>query len=155
MYYDTNRAYLKLWLWIIATKGVSAIKIVSSRGRNVNKGKSVNKRKTIKQNKSSGKSKAALIITLTLIIVIAVALVTFGFYVSSLDTVFPNVWADGINLSGMTLEEASRRLINEGYENNAEGVAASIVFTNGGGFTINGEEAGFSLNAEEAAVAAF
>ena len=120
------------------------IKLVSGRGKK--KGKTV-KRRTA--------AKTALIIVLILLIAFATLTISLGFYVKSLDIVLPNVWADGVKLSGMTLEEARRTLIDEGYESNADGVAATITFPDGTGFTITGAEAGFSFSAEDAAVAAY
>ena len=117
------------------------IKLISSRGK--------------KARRRTTAGKTAL--TITLIVLIGIVALTFslGFYVDRLDTVFPNVWADGIKLSGMTLEEATEALVDAGYEKNAMDVSATISFPDGGSFTISGEEVGFALNAEEAALAAF
>jgi len=104
---------------------------------------------------SSTRAKVAIIIALVFVIGFAAFVVSLGFYVDSLDTVFPNVWADGIKLSGMTLQEATRALVDEGYERNAEGISATVVFPDSSGFTITGEDAGLSLDAREAAIAAF
>ena len=111
------------------------------------------KRKTAKRRNKG--AIAALIVILILIIGSAASVLYLGYYVRDLDTVFPNVWADGIKLSGMTFEEARQTLIGMGYESNADGVSATIVFPDGSSFTVFGDEAGFSLNAEEAARAAF
>jgi hypothetical protein len=55
----------------------------------------------------------------------------------------------------MTLAEATQTLIDEGYESNAEGISATIVFPDNSSFSVTGEQAGLSLDASEAAVAAF
>jgi len=89
------------------------------------------------------------------VVLAASSFVALGFYVDSLDTIFPNVWADGFNVSGMTLQEAVAFLIHEGYENNAEGISATLVFPDDTSFTVTGDEVGLSFNAMEAAVAAF
>jgi len=81
--------------------------------------------------------------------------VSLGFYVDSLDTVFPNVWADGINVSGLTRDEVEQTLINEGYEQNAEGISVTLIFPDNSKFSVTGEEVGLSLNASEAASKAF
>ena len=136
------------------------MKIVSSKGKKVQSAKSA--RNTARPpakpvSKSSGKSAVKTVLVILMIIIISFALITvsLGFYVRNLDTVFPNVWADGIRLAGMTLEEASQTLIEQGYESNAEDVSATVVFSDGESFTIFGDEAGFSLDAREAAAAAF
>ena len=100
-------------------------------------------------------ARTAFIIFIILLAGITALVVSLGFYVDSLDTVYPNVWADGIRLSGMTLEEATRALKDAGYENNAKNVSATVTFPDESGFTITGEEVGFSQSAEEAALAAF
>jgi len=98
----------------------------------------------------------AILITLMIIVVLAAgSFVALGFYVDSLDTIFPNVWADGINVSGLTLQEAIAHMIYVGYENNAEGISATVVFPDGSSFTVTGDEVGLSLNAAEAAAIAF
>jgi vancomycin resistance protein YoaR len=81
--------------------------------------------------------------------------VAFCYYVESLDTVFPNVWADGINVSGLTLEETIERLIDEGYEDNVEGVATTVIFPDQSSFSFTGNEVGLSLDAAEAAATVF
>jgi len=115
------------------------------------KGKKAVKRKTAAKTAA----KTAFIILLILMIGIVAFIMSLGFYIDSLDTVFPNVYADGIKLSGMTLAEATRTLINAGYESNADGVSATIIFPDDSSFTVTGNEVGFSLNAEDAAKAAY
>ena len=111
------------------------------------------------KNKKAGKrisgGKIAAIIILVILIGVASFFIWLGYYVKNQDTVLPNVWADGIELSGMTFEEAKQMLVWMGYESNAVGVSATIVFPDSSSFSITGEEAGFSLNAEEAAKAAY
>ena len=99
--------------------------------------------------------KAILITLMVLVIICGGLFVGLCFYVDSLDTVFPNVWADGIKVSGLTFEEAKQAILNEGYESNADGISATIVFPDGSRFTVTGEQAGLSYDAEEAAVAAY
>ena len=140
------------------------MKFISGKGRNVKgrvKSEKINtekiKTEKIKRDKIRGKigGKIALVVILVFLIGITASTIAFGLFVRDLETVFPNVWAEGVNLSGLTFEEARRLLINEGYESNAEGVAATIVFSDGGSFTIYGNDVGFALNADEAAAAAF
>jgi vancomycin resistance protein YoaR len=107
-----------------------------------------------KRKKRTG-LKVAIIIVLVLVLSAVGAVAAFGFYVDNLGTVFPNVWADGVNLSGLTLAEANRTLIDSGFESNADNASATVNFSNGTSFTIFGNEVGLSLNAEEAALAAF
>ena len=116
----------------------------------VNRGAPANK--AVKRG-TAGKTVA--IIGAILVVGIIALFISLGYYVRSLDTVYPNVWADGVSMSGMTLSEASKTLTDMGYESNAEGVSATIVFPDDSSFTVYGEEAGFALNSEEAALAAF
>jgi len=99
--------------------------------------------------------KAVLITLLVIVVLAASSFIAFGFYVDSLDTIFPNVWADGINVSGLTLNEAIEHLIYAGYENNADGISVTVSFPDNASFTVTGDEVGLSFNAAEAAAAAF
>ena len=110
--------------------------------------------KSRKRKRKTGAKTAFIIIIIVLIGLLALAL-SLGVYVSSLDTVYPNVWVDGKKMSDMSLEEATKALIDAGFESNAANVFATVNFPDGSGFTVSGEDVGFSLNAEEAALAAF
>jgi len=123
---------------------VGNIKLVSSKGK---KGGKKRKRRTA--------AKTAFTILIVLLVGIAALTLSLGFYVKNLDVVYPNVWADGVKLSDMTLDEAKTALIDGGYERNAEDVAATVNFPDGSSFTISGDEAGFSRSAADAAKAAF
>jgi len=131
----------------------------ASRADNGSKNVSVNKNqydnKSNDKRKPSPKKKSpvktALIILLIITLGFTALFISLGFYVESLDTIFPNVWADGIKVSGMTVEEATQALLDAGYEENAEGIAATMIFPDGSSFTVTGAEAGMSLNATEAA----
>ncbi|MCL2079727.1 MAG: VanW family protein [Oscillospiraceae bacterium] len=110
----------------------------------------------------SRKSKKRKIIIISLIIfislIVAGAIASFialGYYVDSLDTVFPNVWAEGVDLSGLTLAEATRALQDSGYERNAEQIAVTIIFPDDNSFTVTGNEAGLALDASEPALGAY
>jgi len=98
----------------------------------------------------------AILISLSVILFLSGGLfIALGFYVDSLETVFPNVWADGINVSGLTFDETVQHLVNEGYESNAEEIAATVVFPDQSSFSVTGNEVGLSLDAKEAAVTVF
>ena len=99
--------------------------------------------------------KTIVIILLIFIIGFTALFASLGFYVDSLDTVFPNVWADGINVSGLTFDEAKQTLIDKGYERNADGISMTLIFPDNTGFSVTGAEVGLSLDANEAATAAF
>ena len=147
---------------------MASYKMVSSKGKksagrdyraaNTNRS-AANTARVVYSSKKPAKRRTAartlsIIAAILLVGVIAVVL-SLGFYVKSLGTVFPNVWAEGVKLSGMTFEEARRELIAMGYENTADGVSATIVYPDGSSFSITGDEAGFSQNAEDAAKAAY
>ena len=117
--------------------------------------KDVNLKTSEKSTKRMSRAKKAAIIVSAVIVVLAAAFFSLGFYVRGLDTIFPNVWADGVDLSGMTFEEARQMLVDMGYESDADGVSATIVFPDDSSFSVFGDAAGLSLNAEEAAQAAF
>ena len=114
-----------------------------------------------KREKTPASATVKIIRTIVMIIlVIAVAaaglFVALGFHVESLETVFPNVWADGvINVSELTFEETVQRLLDSGYERNAEGISITVIFPDDNTFTVTGEQVGLSLNAREAAYVLF
>jgi len=109
---------------------------------------------TIKRKKSKA-SRIFVAFFATIIFAVAFATVALGFFVADSDMIFPNVSAEGINLAGMTLDEANHRLVSMGFEDNAAPVAVTVYFPDGSSFFISGADAGFSQNAEEAALAAF
>ncbi|MCL1844551.1 MAG: VanW family protein [Defluviitaleaceae bacterium] len=90
---------------------------------------------------------------LTNIFIVAFATVALGVFIYDSDLIFPNVSVNGVNLSGMTINQAVDRLVGLGFENNT--VSATVVFPDGSDFSISGSDAGFSLCAEEVANAAF
>ena len=112
-----------------------------------------NQAEPIKKKKSS--IKTAVIILLILVIGATALLISLAYYVESLDTIFPNVWAEGIKVSGQTVEEATQTFIDEGYERNAEGISASMTFPDGSGFTVTGNDVGLALDAAQAARTVF
>jgi len=97
-----------------------------------------------------------IVIILMIVIIGAAALViSLGFYVESLEEMFPNVWVEGIEVSGLTFDEMRLKLINEGYETNADGILVTINFPDETSFSFSGEDVGLSRSADEAARAAY
>ena len=91
----------------------------------------------------------------TIAFVAASATVALGFIIADSNVIFPNVSAEGIDLSGMTVVEANHMLVSMGFEDNAASVSVTVNFPDGSSFSISGSDAGLSLNAEAAALAAF
>jgi vancomycin resistance protein YoaR len=90
-------------------------------------------------------------IVLLLVAGIAVA----GFIVNGTDTVFPNISISGVELGGMTRDQARQALIDAGYEERTKNVSVSVNFPDDGSITMTGEEAGIQLSAENAAKIAY
>jgi len=130
---------------------VGNIKLISGKGK---KSKKKDKKVKTKARRWTG-AKTAVTIIIILLVGVAAFVLSLKYYVGNLDTVYPNVWADGVLLSGMTFEEAMQALIDEGYESNAASIFATIVFPNESSFTISGEDVGLALSAWDAAKAAF
>jgi vancomycin resistance protein YoaR len=101
------------------------------------------------------KGVAAGIIAGAIIVVLAAGIVTAGYFINRLDTIYPNVTVGSIDLSGMTVSQAAQALMDAGYENNMSNVAATVNFPDGEKMTITGDESGLKLNAENAAKAAY
>jgi len=92
---------------------------------------------------------------LVVAVLCAGAIVALGFYVDSLETNFPNVWINNIDVSQLSIAETTQRLIDSGFEENAVGIAVTIVFPDETSFTVSGDDVGLSLDAAEAARNAF
>lgn len=101
------------------------------------------------------KGLAAGIIAGAVIVVLAAGVAAAGFYVNKLDTIYPNVTIGGVDLSGMTVDEAKIALADAGYEQDASNIAVTVNFPDGQSMTITGAESGIRLVAEEAAKAAY
>ena len=97
----------------------------------------------------------AVIIAGVVILVLAAGFVAAGFYVSGVDTVFPNVSINGIELAGMSVDEATQTLIDAGYEDSTNNVSVTVNFPDGQQMTISGEESGVRLLAGNAAELAY
>jgi len=110
---------------------------------------------TTKASEKKSHVKTIVIIMSVIVFGFAALFVSLGFYVASLDTIFPNVWADGVKVSGLSIEEATQALIDDGYERNAESIAVTLVFPDDSMFSVSGDEVGLALNAGEAAMTAF
>jgi vancomycin resistance protein YoaR len=85
------------------------------------------------------------------VILLAAATTGLGFYVNSLETVFPNVMVGGVDLEGLTAQEAAQALVDAGYEDNADNVAVTVNFPDGEKMTITGEDSGVKLLSGSAA----
>jgi len=123
--------------------------------QNSNRNGNVKQHKIKPAPKKISPVKTIVIILMIIVIGVAALFISLGFYVDSLDTFFPNVWAEGIEVSGLTLPEATQKLLNDGYETNADGISVTISFPDESSFTFTGAEVGLSLNAQEAAAEAF
>jgi vancomycin resistance protein YoaR len=86
---------------------------------------------------------------------LAASIAVAGFIINNLDTIYPNVSVGGIDVSGMTVDEAEKALTDAGYGNNATNIAVTVNFPDGEKMTITGEEAGLKLDIAEAAQAAY
>lgn len=109
--------------------------------------------------KASSRRKTRIITSVTIICIILAGIIalaiSLSYFVSSKNTIFPNVWVEGVNVSGMTVEEATNALIAGGYETNADGIGVSIIFPDESVFFFTGEQVGLSYNAGEAAMEAY
>lgn len=96
-----------------------------------------------------------MIIAGAAIVVLAAGTTAAGFYINSLNTIYPNVGIGGVDLSGMTLEEAEKALSDAGYEQKASSISVTVNFPEGDKLTISGEQSGLRLQSEAAARIAY
>ena len=111
--------------------------------------------KSRKNKKRTTRIIILVVIICVLLVGAAAGFIALGYHVSSLDTIFPDVWAEGLDMSGLTFEEAKQALIDSGYEQSASEISVTVVFPYDVSFTVNGEEVGLKLSAAEAAAAAY
>jgi hypothetical protein len=89
--------------------------------------------------------KTALIVVMIIILGLATFFVALGFYVSSLDAIFPNIYVNGVRMSGMVPSEASEVLGEMVESSETENLFVTVSFATGGSFVITGVEAGLSF----------
>jgi len=109
-----------------------------------------------KKRKRAKRRLIVFIVFISLILTGAVSgFVAICYYAESLDTVFPNVWAEGIDLSGLTRGESIQALIDNGYESGAVGISITVILPDESSFSATGDDVGLALNATEAVHYAF
>jgi len=111
------------------------------------------------KRKSESKRKVRIVTLLLIVCILFAGAIGFAirlnFHISSLDTIFPNVWVEGVSLSGMTQDEAIAALIDNDYEANADNISITLIFPDESSFVLTGNDVGLSLSAAEAVEAAF
>lgn len=100
--------------------------------------------------------KRKIIIRSFLIIGILIILLVLGFtgmgvYVQSVDTVFPNVSAAGLDVGGMRYESVLETLNNAGYTSDYTGMIVTVNFPGNVSYTVTAEDAGLVVSNEDAA----
>ncbi len=105
-----------------------------------------------KQNGAGGRK--AIIVAAIILAVIFAGFAGLGIYANGLETIFPNVSMEGVDLAGMTSSEAADALIanNVGTEDDRE---LAVSLPAGSELTVSGKEAGCYLSAPDAAVYAY
>jgi len=109
-----------------------------------------------KRRKRARRRLIVCVVILSIILTGAISgFIAMSYYAESLDTIFPNVWAEGLDLSGMTRQDAVQALIDDGYESGAVGISITVTFPDDSSFSATGDDVGLALNASEAVHAAF
>jgi vancomycin resistance protein YoaR len=91
------------------------------------------------------------IIAGAVVVILAAGTVAAGLYIDKLNTVYPNISIAGVELSGMTLDEATKALTDAGFENAAAKISVTVNFPNGEKLTVSGKDSGVKLQAGQAA----
>ena len=112
--------------------------------------------KTVKAQPDGKKSNASIIIAVVLAFVVLVfALYSFGGYkVTQSETILPNVYANGVSLGGMTVEQAQQLLEAEGFDKSAEG-RLRVKLPAGVVFRLDYSQTGAKLDSQRAAEVAY
>ncbi len=106
----------------------------------------------VRKKKKSGR--AALVICLSVVALLAVLAAIGGLYVKGLDTIYPNVRVDGVELGGLSAEEAADVLNRAGYDENKD-AAVTVSLPMDYSLSIKTEEAGVALSSSSAADMAY
>jgi hypothetical protein len=101
---------------------------------------------TKKKRKSA--LKIVLIVVMIIVLGLAALFVALGFYVSNLDVIFPNIYVNGVRMSGMNIDEASDTLREMVDSTDLEDLFVSVSFDSGDSFAITGAEAGLSFGSD-------
>lgn len=105
------------------------------------------------KKKSSG-GRNAVIITAAVLVLIAAFVVAGGVFVGKTDTIHPNVTLGGVNIGGMTVEQAAAALDKGGWSADND-ASVTVKLPADYTFTVTAQEAGLSKNSAEAAQAAY
>lgn len=105
------------------------------------------------KKKSSGGRNAVIIVAVVLIL-IAAFVVAGGVFVGKTDTIHPNVTLGGVNIGGMTVEQAAAALDKGGWSADND-ASVTVKLPAGYTFAVTAQEAGLSKNSAEAAQAAY
>lgn len=100
--------------------------------------------------KSGGKT-AVLVAAIALAVLLG-ATAGFGVYVSGVDTIFPNVTAEGVDIGGLTVAEAAEKLEAEGIADQGD---LTVQLPLNVSFTIDRQQSGAAISAEALAQAAY
>ena len=95
-----------------------------------------------------------LIALMVLIILTGGAAVWMGYRITKSDTILPNVYVEGVNLGGLTREQALKKLNDGGWDERAA-IPMTVKLPADVRFTLDRVEAGAAMTAETAAEAAF
>ena len=136
------------------TRTVKNTTVVAEKSVQRSPKKQMKNSKTPKQRPKNNGGKKVIIAVAIVAAVICVALLGLGTYANGLETIFPNVSMDGIDLSGMTEAEAADTLVanNIGTDDDRE---LKVSLPAGCEMTISAKEAGCYLDAPDAAVYAY
>ncbi len=96
--------------------------------------------------------KTALLATVIALAVVLGATAGFGVYVSGVDTIFPNVTVEGVDVGGLTVEEAAAKLEAEGVAERSDLIVELPLDIS---FTVDHRQSGASVSAEALARAAY
>jgi len=108
--------------------------------------------KAKKQRGTGGRK--AIVISAIILAVIFAGLFGIGTYVSGLDTIFPKVSMEGVDLAGLTVDQAADAL-TAGNVGTDEDKQLTVTLPAGASITISAKEAGCYLTAPDAAVYAY
>ena len=78
-----------------------------------------------------------------------IAFYAYGVQLSNEDTIYPNIFVEGVDVSGLTRSEALSSLDTRGFEQRCSNAEVTLILPDGSKLVISGDDAGLVHNASE------
>lgn len=133
--------------------------MAAEKGKHAAPKKSKAKKTPAKSTENSGRKrqsgKKPYLIAAAAILLIIVLAVAGGILAGHSSVIHPNLCLNGIDIGGLTVEQASAKLSENGWEETQKNSTVKVILPAGYEFTVTAEEVGLNLDCRAAAQAAY